>query len=80
MPAMAIDQDAAQPHLTHLAKGDLHGPAGSMGGRVASSRMRHAAIQRGIASTSQIILVARDSRELLPLVGMDGAECPAPPR
>ncbi len=45
MAAVAIDQDAAQPHLAHLAKGDLHGTAVNVRGRVASRRTRHAAIK-----------------------------------
>ena len=52
--AVAIDQDAAQPHLAHLAEGDLHGSAVDMRRCGASSRTRHAAI-KGIVSISQIV-------------------------
>lgn len=45
MAAVAIDQDAAQPHLARLAKRDLHGPAVGMRRCMASSRTRHAAIK-----------------------------------
>lgn len=44
MPAMAVDQDAAQTHLAHFAESDLERPAVGTGLCVAS-RARHAAIK-----------------------------------
>jgi hypothetical protein len=44
---MAGDQDTAQAHLAHLAKGNLHLPAVGMRRRVASDRAGHAAIKAG---------------------------------
>lgn len=45
MAAMAVDQDATEAHLAHLAKGNLHLPAVGMRRCVASDRTGHAAIK-----------------------------------
>jgi len=45
MAAMTIDKDATQAHFAHLAEGDLDGAAVNERGRLASDRVRHAAIE-----------------------------------
>lgn len=55
MAAMAIDQDAAQAHLAHLAERDLDRAAVGRRWRVAADRARHACIgaRRGPESNRQ---------------------------
>lgn len=45
MPAVAIDQDAAQAHLAHLAERDLERPAVGLRRRVAAGRAGHRPIE-----------------------------------
>lgn len=55
MAAMAIDQDATQAHIPHLAERDLDRAAVGMRWRVAADRARHACIgaRRGPESNRQ---------------------------
>lgn len=70
MAAMAIDEHAAHAHLPHFAEGDLDGATVNMRGGVASDRARHAAIEaRRRPESNYRLLVARNARELLRVVG-----------
>ena len=70
MAAMAIDEDAAQAHLPHLAEGDLDGAAVNVRGRVAAGRAGHAAIEtRRRPESNYQSLGSRNARELLRVVG-----------
>jgi len=70
MAGMAIDEDAAQAHLPHLAEGDLDGAAVNVRGRVAAGRAGHAAIEtRRRPESNYQSLGSRNARELLRVVG-----------
>lgn len=70
MAAMAIDEDAAQAHLPHLAEGDLDGAAVNVRGRVAAGRAGHAAIEtRRRPESNYQSLGSRNARELPRVVG-----------
>lgn len=72
MTAMAIDQDAAQAHLAHLAERDLNRPTVGVRGRVALDVARHGAIETQRRPESNCrLLVVRPALELLPAVGVD---------
>jgi hypothetical protein len=74
MAAVAVDQDAAQAHLPHLAEGDLHRAAVSKRGRVASDRAGHSTKDdAGRAESNYQSLGPRSARGLLRVVGVDNA-------
>ncbi|MEH2485403.1 hypothetical protein [Bradyrhizobium sp. AZCC 2230] len=69
--AMAIDQHAAQSHLSHLAEGDLELPAVGVRRRVALVA-GHAAIEAVRRPESNCrLVVAQNARELLRVVGVE---------
>jgi hypothetical protein len=71
MAAMAIDQHAAQAHLSHLAEGDLHRPTVGVSWRVAFLT-RHDAIEALRRRESNCrLMVVRSARELLRVVGVE---------
>lgn len=72
MAAVAVDQDAAQAHLAHLAERDLERPAVGMSWRVASDKARHAAIEtRRRPESNYRLLVVQSARQLLRVVGVE---------
>ena len=78
MATVAIDQDAAQTHLAHLAEGDLERPTVGVG--VAADRTRHAAIEtQREPESNRRFLASRNDHETLPVVGVEdlGLEPPA---
>jgi len=71
MTAVAVDQDAAQAHLTHLAERDLERRAICVRRRVAADRAGHPAIETRHGRESNCrLLVVRSARELLRVVGV----------
>lgn len=69
----AIDQDAAQAHLAHLAERDFDRPAVGVRGRVAADRTGHAAIEaRRRRESNYQSLGPQNARELLRVVGVEG--------
>ncbi len=83
MTAMAIDEDAEEAHLPHLAEGDLDGATRDVRGRVAADGAGHAAIETRRRPESNFQPVAaRNARELLRVVGVDNAapHSDGPPR
>ena len=72
MAAVAIDQDAAQAHLAHLAERDLHRPAVGVRGRMAANRAGHSANHDAERAESNYqSLGPRNARELLRIVGVE---------
>ncbi|WP_167768347.1 hypothetical protein [Bradyrhizobium sp. MOS001] len=68
MTTMAIDQDVAHAHLSHLAEGDLDRPAVGVCGRMAAGRAGHVAIEtRRKPESNCRLVVAQNARGLLPV-------------
>ena len=72
MAAMAVEQDATQAHLAHLAKGNLDRAAVSVSRRVTSNWAGHAVMKAAARPKSKSRSVAgRDGMDLPPVVGVD---------